>query len=941
MVLSRFFGPNHKIVQIHLKAKQYIVFFLCLVCASSFYAQIVPPETDSLKDSRPDLRLLQDSIPGRSFPGPAPATNVRTVNLDSVNIASDGLDEVIDYNAEDSMRFDVANKVVYLYGNAVVTYNTMKMTANYIEFDMENSLVTAAGYADSSGTLSGYPVFEEKDQKFEAKKVRYNFKTSKGIIYEATTTERDLYVLGNKAQWLGEDAKENRKTDIVYSEDAIFTTCSHPEPHFGIRSRKQKVIPNDVVVVGPSNLEIGGVPSPLWLPFAFFPLKQGPRTGLIFPRNYEFSERWGFGLQDVGWYFPINDYMDLTVTGRIYTRGTWGIRANTKYRKRYKYNGNFTFDYWDRRQEQLAQTLSQKSFIIQWTHNQDPKAHPTNRFSSSVNIQTNNSQQLNNNDAERVLNNTLASTISFSKTFPGKPYTLTMSMNHSQNNQTRQVAVTLPRMSFNINRIYPFRRKNAPSSEEEKWFEKITFQYKGDMQNQFTATDTTLFSQETLESTRFGVRHALNSNASFRVFKYFNLTPTIDYSENWYIDRTRKVLDEVYEVDSIFGQTVPGEEPELLELDTTQYGEIVTMREFGWNPLRRFNTSLSLGTQIFGVRQFNKGKIRGIRHIIKPSLAFNYTPDYTSDRFGYFDFVDSDLRPSENDPIRYSLFESGVYDMPSDAGRIMGLSYTINQIFEGKFWSKRDSSIKDFKFFDNIFVRGNYNFAADSLQWSTVNINGTTRLFGGITTFNFSSAFDPYAIDENGRRINVFQKQTGGGYLRYINTNLRFNTGMTVKSLMELITGKKDKNEDSRSPAANRDTPPTLPQQQPASVSQAVASGEGLLELFSNWRISHNLIMESNPDTFFIRTNSIQTNGSIQLTPKWSVRFGNISYDFKAKALVYPTLGFYRDLHCWQMGMDWFPERGTFTFFLRVKPGSLDFIKVPYGRGNQDGFRGF
>jgi lipopolysaccharide transport LptD-like protein len=921
-------------VQIHLKAKQYITFLFCWAYTLCSYAQIIPPEGDTIPVAPPAIESIEnpetsskkDSI--KSTSAVAAQAVPFSVNMDSLKISEDALDEKIDYNSQDSMWFDVLNETVYLYGDAVVKYNTLTVTADYIVFNMKDNIVLAEGMIDSSGHLGGFPVFEEKDQKFESQKIRYNFKTNKGIIYDAVTTQQDLYVRSEKGAFFGEDPKANRKSDVIYSEDAIFTTCSHPEPHFGIRSKKQKVIPNDVVVVGPSNIEVGGIATPLWLPFAFFPLKQGPRTGLIFPRDYEYSDVWGFGLKDIGWYFPMGENMDLSLTGMIYTRGTWGLTANARYKRRYKYSGNLTLGFSDRKTEQRAQTLSNKSYSIRWSHSQDPKAHPTRRFSGSVNIQTNNFQSLNQNDAESVFENTLTSNLSYSQSFPGTPYSLTMSMNHSQNTKTRIMNITLPSINFNMNRVYPFQRKNALDNKE-KWFEKISFQYKGVAQNRFTTTDTTLFSKQTLDDAQFGIKHTANSNASFRVLKFFNLTPSIDYKEIWYFDKTRKELLEVYEVDSIFLENPEGDK--IFErLDTTQYGEIAEYQDFAWNPLRLFNTGVSLGTQVFGVRTFTQGKIRGIRHIIKPSVAFNYTPDYTSEGFGYFDYVDSDLRPEENDPIRYSLFENGIYDDAPTGGKQMALSYKIDNIFEAKYWSDRDSSAKKFKLFDNIATTGNYNFAADSLKWSTIRINGTTRLFKGVTTLNLSSEFDPYAINEEGRRINTYYKDTGDGFLRYIKTDIRVNTGITIKKLVELFSGKPEKTASSKGKRGD-DT---------ASTSQTSGGGDGFLDLFSSWRISHNLVMQSTADTFLIRTNSIQTGGSVQLTPKWSMRFGNISYDFKLKRLIYPTLGFYRDLHCWQMGMDWYPERKSFSFYLKVKPGSLDFIKVPYGRNNAE-FGGF
>ncbi len=934
-------------MQFLLKAKLYITFLYCCLFANAIYAQIVPPPQDTIKNSLDFAKLNQPAAttaPARPSPGVA-----FSVNLDSVEISDDALDDQIDYNAADSMRFDVLTETVHLYGDAVVKYNTLTVSADYIAFNMDSSLVYASGMPDSTGRLSGFPKFEQGEQSFDSKKMRYNFKTNKGIIYDATTTERDLYVLGKRAQFYGKDSLVNRNTDVVYSENAIFTTCSHPNPHFGIRSKKQKVIPDEVVVVGPSNLEVGGVSTPLWLPFAFFPLKEGKRTGLIFPRDYEYSDNWGFGLRGVGWYFPINDYWSLQLTGDIYTRGTWGINANAQYRKRYRYSGDLQLAFADRKRRVFAQKLSERSLSLRWSHRQDGKAHPTNRFSASVNIQTNDYQSLNQNDAQSVLQNTLTSNVSFSKTFPGKPFRFSTSMNHSQNTQNKEVTISFPNFNFDMNRIFPFKRKNVIGNDE-KWFEKISLQYKAALQNRFRATDTTLFTQQTLDDARFGVRHTATMNASYRALKFINITPSINYKANWYFDRTVKTLDPVFEIDTVMVEVSPG----MFEskFDTLSYGEVIEDEETGFYPLRLFDASINASTQIFGVRQFTKGKIRGIRHVVKPSVSFGYTPDYTTDFWGYFDEVDTDLRDDFNMPSQYSIFENGIYDDAPSSGERMALGYSINNIFEAKYWSKKDSTAKNFKLFDNVIVNGNYNFAADSLRWSAVRLRGTTRLFGGITTLNISSEFDPYALNSEGRKINVFNRDAGGKLLRYVDTNIRISSNITVKQIRNLLGLKK---EEKRKP---------LKQQKPRGQQEevdasnfsggfpgtfnnnndpnvGVLNGQSLLDMLENFRISHNIVMQSEPDTFFIRTNSIQMQGSIQLTDKWSIQVGNIAYDLVQKELVYPSLGFFRDLHCWEMGMNWQPSRDVFSFFLRVRPGSLDFIKVPYGRNNADGFGGF
>ncbi len=907
-----------------MKAKLLLIILLFIVNLQRSTAQIIPPEPDTIpliqerdlnpSDTLPTVLSTRDSTPFNA-------------NNQKIKYSKDSLDAPINYTARDSMILDIKNQKVHLYGSAVVTYTTLELKADYIVFDWGNNIVEAEGLPDSLGNISGSPVFKESDQTFNAKRIRYNFQTKKGLVYEATTQEKDLYVLGKVGKMHSKNESRGQTEDYIYSENAIFTTCDHPEPHFGIRSKKQKVVPGKVVVVGPSNLEVGGVPTPLWLPFGFFPLKKGDRTGLIFPRDYEFSDAWGFGLRNVGWYFPINDYMDLTVSGDIYTRGSWGLKLNSKYKKNYKFNGNLSLGYSDRVGEQRGVPTSNKSFSVQWSHSQDPKAHPLNRFSGSVNIQSNNYQSINNNDFADKYQNTFTSNVNYSRLFPDKPFTFSASMSHSQNTQTRQVDINLPTVDFQLRRIYPFKRKEGIG--KDKWYEKISLQYAANARNRFVATDTTLFTQQTLDDAQFGVKHTANTNASFQLLKFFNVTPGVNYKEIWYFDQVQKELDPTLVVDTTFVFLDPNDPDSTMILDTVSYGTIEELKVRGFSPLRLFNANISVSTQIFGVKKFSKGKIRGIRHIIKPSASFGYTPDYTDPSFGYFDYVDTDTRPEFNNPQRYDIFENGIYDRTPTGGKAMSLSYSLNNIFEAKVWSKRDSTEKNIKIFDNFRINGDYNFAADSFQLSRVRMDGTTRLFNGITTLSLNISLDPYAYDvENGRRINKFYWDTDRKILRFEFASLRFNTGLTIGKIKGIFAGEDKTKTSAKKPA------------------QGLLSNESLLDVFSEFRISHQLAFSgfSQPngrDTFLVSTNSISMNGRIKLTEKWNLRVGNISYDFKLKRLVYPDIGFYRNLHCWELGVDWQPTNGTYSFYLHVKPGTLDFIKVPYQRGNQDAFGGF
>ena len=946
-----------------MKVVLQIGLFLLFGCLSlPSLAQITSPadslDTTVLRDSLPpvdslasllstDSLLLGDSllVQNDSLPPLDSLTQTSStppLRRPNVPLSDDALEAPVEYNAQDSMHYDIENQLIYLYGNASVNYQTMSLTADYIVFDWGNNIVIAEGTADSLGNTSGFPKFKDGAQDFTAQKMRYNFKTSKGVIYDVSTKQgSDIYVLSHKAKFIRQNADSTKQEvdDVVYSTNSIFTTCDHPHPHFGIRSKKQKVVPGKVVVVGPSNLEISGVPTPVWLPFGFFPVKDHKSTGLIFPRDYEFSPRWGFGLKNVGWYFPLGEYFNLQVTGDIYTRGTWGLQARSQYKRRYKYSGDFNLAFSNRRDE-FPNGLPKvdRSYTLRWSHRQDPSAHPTNTFSASANIQTNDYQSLNQNDAENVLQNSLSSNISFSRRFPDKPFNLTVNASHSQNTNTREVRINAPVVNFQMNRIFPFKR--AVQTGKERWYEKISLRYQMNAQQQFVATDTTLFTKETWDNAQNGIRHSLSTDASFRVFKFFNLTPNVSYKELWYFKTLQKEFDPTLTLDTIYSvNPLDSTDREILRIDTTSFGSVEDMLVNGFTRLPLLErVGVSLNTQIFGLREFEKGLVRGIRHTLKPTFSFGYTPDYTRESLMYFDSVQTDVRfPDQLQG--YGIFDRAIYDKPPTGGKNMGITYSFNNIFEAKYFSKKDSTVNSMKLLDNVVVGGNYNFIADTLKWSEVSIRATTRFFKGITTLNFNATYDPYDVEftETGakKRVNRFYLDTKKRLLRFDRATLRLNTGISVAQIRKFFNKSDDErpNTSGRSGAV-----------QPVSRG-SLASGQDLLSLFENFRISHNFAVQrnrlENRDTTFVQAHSIRIQGSIKLTEKWNIRLGNISYDFKSDRLVYPDLGFSRDLHCWEMGMSWQPERGTYSFFLRVRPGPLDFINIPYKKNNVDAFGGF
>jgi hypothetical protein len=698
----------------------------------------------------------------------------------------------------------------------------------------------------------------------------------------------------------------------------LITTCDHDHPHFGIRSRKQKVIPNKMVIVGPSNLEIADVPTPLWLPFGFFPITSDRAAGLIFPRDYEFSPELGYGLANIGYFMPINPYMNASVDGDIYLRGTWRVQGRLDYRRRYKFNGNLSLQYSDRRQERANSTeiRSDKSFKLIWRHNQDGKAHPYNTFGGNIDIQTNNFESLNNNDFESVTKSQLSSNLSFNRNFPNSPFVLNASFQHSQNTQTRQVTINFPTVDLRMRRIFPFKQ---PGGEEE-WFEKISLTYSATARNQIVATDTTLFTQETLDNAEYGFRHDIRSDATFRFAKYFNITPFVDYKEDYYFKTLRKDFDPNPVIDTVFLTSEDGDTLDVT-FDTLSVGMINEFDESGLEILRQYSTGVTLFTTLYGTAQFRRGWLRGIRHVLQPNFTFSYTPDYTGPGFDYFRQVQNQNGEIEE----YTIFNGGAgLRRPSAGGRSMQLSYGFDNNFEAKVYSKKKGETQKIKLFNRVGVNGNINFAADSLQFSPLNISGPTTLFNGMTTVNLNAQYDFYALNDEGQRINTFYYEQTGRPLRFVSATAGINTTVTVDRLRKLLEGSGQGNKpqaDKAKQAQNNDL-------------WTIVQG---LNLRHNITFRKRLNRPQGIDTLEVTVHTIGVSiQRIKLTPNWGLSIGNISYNFKNKNLFYPDFTVTRNLHCWEMGLSWQPTRGTYNFFIRVRPGSLGFIEVPYKKNNID-----
>ncbi len=896
-----------------------------------------PASPASIK-TRPGTGLSLDTLPPNAASSTAAtATDSVVVDLSKIKTSSDGLTEEIAYAAQDSMWFDVTNKQVHLYGAASVKYTTLEIKSGYILLDYAKNEVTASMIADSSGQMVGEPEFKDKDQAFTANKLRYNFKSKKGIIYEARTQQDDLFVLGQKAKFVGAPDSDTSGRNTIYNYNALITTCNADHPHFGVRTKKLKVIPDKLVVTGLSNVELAGIPTPLVLPFGFYPITKTRKAGLIIPQDFNFSDREGLGLQDFGWYQPINEHMDVKLLFSAFVTGSVGVAATTNYNYKYKHSGNVNLRFNRRvRENDKAEKEVFPSFGLQISHRQDPNAHPTRKISGSVNIETNRDQNRNQNDFQSVYRNQLNSNFTLNKVFPGKPYQFNLAFTHNQNTQTRKMNITLPEATFTLQRIYPFKRKNGVG--KERWYEKLSLTYNSQMRNSFSEVpDTTLFTRKTLQNAKSGMQHRASTDFNLKLAKFINITPTISYEENWYPYIVEREFDPtiVPKYDSVF-QTLPSSERVFVGLDldsnATKWGRDTLLRKYGFHSYRNFNAGIGASTSIFGTVQFRKGWLKGIRHKISPSVSMGFGPDYSRNT-RIFREVETSSRPGRSNPRKYSIFDEGIYSKPSSSPRSMVVSYSLLNVLEIKHFSKRDTTGrgKKTKIFDNLNFNGNYNVSADSLRWSTIGTNGVFRFFKGLTTLNWRLSFDPYALNEQGRRINTFNKQYGGGLLRLDQFGINVNTSLSVRQLRDMI----EKGDDPTQPKSGSN---------PAAPNKTPDDFLGWLDRFN---LTHSVsyerqfIPKTNRDTFVIGFHNLSIRGDIPVSSKWTVNISNISYDFQDKEFVYPDLGITRDLHCWQMSLSWQPTRGTYFFTINAKPGTFQFLKVPYRQSNFDGQGGF
>ena len=770
-------------------------------------------------------------------------------------ISENSIESKIISSANDSIDYDIENNKVFLYKNAKITYQSIELQAAFIELDSENNIVFAKSLIDdSTGQNYGYPIFSENGKSFTAKEITYNFDTKKGIIKEVRTQEGEGYILGQKVK--------KSPDDVVYTSKGKYTTCQNDTPHFSIKANRIKTIPNKRIITGPALLEFSGVPTPLAIPFGFFPNQKKQSSGIIFP-FYGESTNQGFFLRNGGYYFAINDYIDLTLIGDIYSKGSWNLNLKSSYKKRYKYNGNLSVNYARLKSGNsiIGNNSDQRDFFIKWTHRQDPKASHNSQFSANINAGSRSFQQNNSYNDKDYLSNTFRSGISYSKTF--KQSALSINLRHTQNIINKTVDLSLPEINYNINRIYPFKILNK--SGINKWYDNIGLKYNSQLKNSIFAGDSILFESSSLSKFKNGFKHQIPISTSFKAFKYFTLSPSFEYTERWYLNKIEKSwLNNNLNTDTIYG----------------------------FNRVYNYRFNVSANTKIYGTFNFSKGKIKALRHVLSPTISYNYFPDFSNSKYGYYDEVQID---SLGNTQTYTFYQNGIFGFPSNISN-SSLSINLGNILEMKVNSKDSiQPIKKIKLLESFNLSTNYNFNSDSLNFAIINLSSRTRLLNKFDLL-LSSNYDPYISNSKGQRINSFYFTKNRLPARLINTTLNLN--------FSLKGG--DKSEENQS-----------------------FHWLDYVDFNVPWNLKVNYIFNYNKISLSEKINhSLNFSGDLKLTDKWKIGF-NSGYDFKVKNLSYTSLNIYRDLHCWEMIVKWIPfgYRQSYNFTIRVKASVLQDLK--------------
>lgn len=875
-----------KLLKIHLK---YIFLFFVGIFFSVF---LLAQENNN--DSISTKEIIQDTITP-----PVVNDSITNDTIVKKKKTKEAVDKPVDYTCKDSIFFDIETKKIYLYGQAKVIYGDIELTAEFIEFDMSDNVVYATSLTDTATNEEiGRPHFKDKGEEFDADTLIYNFKTKKGLIKGILTEESDGYLHCAIAK--------KHPDESIHLLGGKYTTCDKECPDFYFALTKAKVIPKKKIISGPLYLVIADIPMPVALPFGYFPSQKGQRSGILIPAYGEENAR-GFYLKDGGYYFLFSDYADLALRGDIYTKGSWRLNARSSYRLKYRFNGNFDYQYTHNilGEEGASDYQKTTSYWIKWNHSQDAKARPNTTFSANVNMGSSSFHALNSTRSNDYLSNSFSSSVSYSKRWPnfGLPLNFSANLRHSQNTKDQSVNLSLPVLSMNMSRVYPL--KNINKSGTDKWYDfadKLSIGFSSNLENRINTYDSLLFAGNV--PMKNGAKHSVPISMALKgpkwkapglnLLQYFTLTPQMTWDGVFYTEQVKKRYS--WNNDSIITDT---------------------LKKIGYGYNLRSSASLSFNPKIYGMYIFkNAEKLKAIRHVLTPSVSFNYSPEMGLNPYRYSDSIQVDDASKMHE---YSIYETGLYNLALQHKKSGTISFGLNNILEMKVKNEKDTVTGDkkVKLIESFSLNSGYNVFADSMNWSNISMSGRTNLFNFLN-ITINGTFDPYSVDTaTGQRINKYEFTENHKIARL--TSIRLTTGFSLNS--QKIAEKRQAMPDNIELIGDH--------YYDLEYVDFDIPWDFRIDYSLNYsKTSYNIITKKFDPTI---TQSLRFSGNFSLTEKWKIS-GSSGYDFVAKDFTYTTLNIHRDLHCWEMSMSWIPfgARQSYNFQINVK--SQIFQDVKYNK---------
>ena len=828
---------------------------------------------------------------------------------DSINKSrKNGIDAPVEYSAEDSLTYEAATGLAHLYGDSKVKYQNMDLQSDKIYMSLDSSLVHATGSKDTTtNELVGTPVFKMGSDEYQSDTMAFNFKTKKGLISGVYTQQQEGF--------LTSELSKRGANGEMFLQHGRYTTCDDPHPDFYLAMSRAKVRPGKDVVFGPTYLVVADVPLPLAIPYGFFPFTKSYSSGLIMPTYGDETER-GFYLRDGGYYFAINDKMDLKLLGEIYTKGSWGLSAASNYRKRYKYSGSFYASYQNtiNGEKNMPDYTKTTSFKIQWSHRQDAKANPYSQLSASVNFATTSFEKDNLGsmyNPQALTQSTRTSSVSWSTTFSSIGMTLTSSTNLNQNMRDSTIALTLPDLNISIARFYPFKRKKRVGAE--RWYEKISMQYTGHLTNSITTKEDKLLHSSLTRDWKNGMQHVIPISGSFTLFGYLNVNPSFNFTDRTYFNKTHKSWDAV---------------------NQREVSDTIS----GFYNVYNWNLSLSASTKLYGMyipsRKLFGDKIQAIRHVVTPSVSFSYAPDFSASRYGYYETYQKTDADGKVSLVEYSPYSMGAYGVPGK-GKTGSISMDLSQNLEMKVKSDDDSTgYKKISLIDEFRMSMSYNMAADIRPWSDLSTSLRLKLSKSYT-LNLNAVFASYVYEADSvgatPRVSEHTTYWGLGKLgrfQGISQNLSYTlSNEKIAKLFKRLRGEKvekDKNKSNTGQNDDDEWDPNVETNVDEDMekakrgakrkggSKAETDEDGYMAFQFPWSLSFGYGITMREDQTLSKfnyntmrypykfTQNLNVSGNVRISDGWNISFSS-GYDFDNKKISMTTASLSRDLHCFNM----------------------------------------